>query len=305
METDWLKVFAAIARLGSFTAAARELGYTQSAVSRQVAALESDLKTPLFERLPRGVRLTEAGRRLAARAEVVLDQLGAARRELAGLRDGEVGHVRIGCFPTAGARLVPEAIAAFRAAHPRVTVTHVDALTSELVRRVADGALDVAVVGGYRDRIAGLTEVRLHHLWDEPILVAVPPGHRLADRRSVRVAELAGESWIAGSDTPGETLISAFLRHGPAPRVEYIVREWTAKLGFVAAGLGVTLVPALAAGGLRGDVPLLSLHPDDAPLREVHAATSPHSAPAPAVRGFLRALARTVSRWDSIGPSEG
>src|SRR5688572_17090626 len=108
MDTVRLAVFRAVATLGSFTAAAKSLRYTQSAVSRQIAALEEDLGVALFDREARGVRLTEEGRVLLAHAEAVLDRLDVARRELTAIRDLDGGRLRIGAFATAEARLVPE-----------------------------------------------------------------------------------------------------------------------------------------------------------------------------------------------------
>lgn len=117
-STSSLRVFVEVARLGSFTAAAQTMGYTQSAISRQISALENEAGTALFDRLPRGVRPTEPGRRLLGHAEAVLERLDAARRELTDLRDLATGRLRVGTFATAAAALVPKAIAAFRTTYP-------------------------------------------------------------------------------------------------------------------------------------------------------------------------------------------
>src|SRR2546421_3129853 len=113
MDIVWLEVFREVARRGSFTAAAQALSYTQSAVSRQIAALEQDTGTTLFDRVPRGVRLTDEGRCLLEHAEVVLGRLESARRDLAALRDLDIGRLRVGAFATADAALVPRAMATF------------------------------------------------------------------------------------------------------------------------------------------------------------------------------------------------
>lgn len=296
METGWLEVFRAVADTGSFTAAAGQLGYTQSAVSRQIAALETDLGAVLFDRLPRGARLTEAGRRLIDHTGPVLDRLDVARRELSDLRDLTSGRLRVGAFPTADADLVPRALAEFRATHPDIEVLHRDELTTELVAALRAGDLDLAVINGYPDRIATLEGIELVHLWDEPILVALPLGHRLANRRTVRLIELAGEDWIAASTDPRETLISAFLRQDFRPTVTYTIADWTAKLGFVAAGLGVTLVPALGATGIRPDLRLVSLHREDAPVRGVYAASIGAGDSAAAFVPYLRRAVRVLNR---------
>jgi len=296
VETGWLEVFRAVADTGSFTAAAGQLGYTQSAVSRQIAALETDLGAVLFDRLPRGARLTEAGRRLIDHTGPVLDRLDTARRELSDLRDLSAGQLRLGAFPTADADLVPRALAEFRARHPEIEVFHRDGLTAELVAALRSGDLDLAVINGYPDRIATLDGIELVHLWDEPILVALPPGHRMANRRTVRLAELAGEDWIAASTDPRETLISAFLRQDFRPTIAYTIADWTAKLGFVAAGLGITLLPALGATGVRPDLRLVSLHRDDAPVRGVYAGTVGSTDSATAFVPYLRRAVRVLNR---------
>ena len=270
MHPTWLTVFRAVARSGSITAAAQELGYTQSAVSRQIAALEADLGAVLLDRLPRGVRLTEAGHRLLGHAEHILDRMGQARRELSDLDRLRTGRLRFGAIASADAALVPRALAAFRAEHPDVEVTHAEGLSAELIDQVLADDIELAVVS---PRHAVDSRVRLRRLLDDPIMVALQRDHRLARRRTLHLAELAGEPWIAGPASPEETLIRAALRTGFAPTVEYVLGEWLAKLGFVAAGLGITLVPALAAGAARSDILLKRLHPDDASVRPIYLAT--------------------------------
>lgn len=296
METAWLEVFRAIARTGSFTAAAADLGYTQSAVSRQVAALETELGAVLFHRQARGVRLTEPGRFLLGHAEAVLGRLAEARQDIRDVRRLAAGRVRIGSFATVGVTLVPQAIAAFGHRYPDVALTHVDGLSRELAARVATDELDLAVVNGYPEQIAALPPLRLRKLCDEPMLIALPRGHRLADRDHVALSDLADEPWIAGNPDPRKTLISAALGHGFSPRIAHVVKEWTAKQGFVAAGLGVTPIPALAAESVRADVVLVPMDPQTTPIRGVYAATAADVEPAPATSAFAEVLAERTGR---------
>src|SRR5215212_5296530 len=122
METRLMRAFLEVARRGSITSAADALRYTQSAVSRNIAALEGEVGAPLFDRLPRrGVRLTDAGTALLPHAEAVLDRIDAAKREIAALGELDAGQLRVGAFPTANADLIPRALAAFRAQHPHVS----------------------------------------------------------------------------------------------------------------------------------------------------------------------------------------
>ncbi|MGA4541686.1 LysR family transcriptional regulator [Uniformispora flossi] len=294
-STAWLRVFLAVAEAASFTAAAARLGYTQSAVSRQISALEDEVGSPLFDRLPRGVRLTDAGHALLPRARAVLDQVDLARRDLAELRGLARGRVRVGAFATAGAALVPRAIAGFLADHPGVGLTLDEDLTPRLLAAVAADELDVAVVSGPAGHSP---DADLHHLLDEVMLVALPRTHPLAGRRRVRLAELAAESWIAGGRRPEQTLLGPYLRPDFVPRIGFVASDWIAKQGLVAAGLGVTLVPALAAGALRADLAVCALDADEVPVRAVHAATHRGVAPSAATAAFLgqlRAAARTLS----------
>ncbi|GAA4708737.1 LysR family transcriptional regulator [Phytohabitans rumicis] len=290
MLIESLEVFRTVARHGSITAAAQALRYTQSAVSRQVAALEAETGARLFDRLPRGVALTEEGSCLLRHAEAVLDRLATARRDLAALRGLGAGRLRVGAFPTAVAALVPRALAAFRAAHPDVTLSLVEGRTPELLERLVAGDADVAVVSAPPDRPLDGARFDLHHLLDERLLVAVPRGHRLARRRTVRLTDLTEESFVVGSATAEDTLLRATLPHGFQPRIDIVAAEWTGKLGCVAAGLGVALVPALAIRAAPADIALLRLHRDDASVRQVFAATLASRTPAPAVAPFTAHL---------------
>jgi DNA-binding transcriptional LysR family regulator len=288
MDTELLAVFRAVARLGSFTAAAAELGYTQSAVSRQVSALETEFGVTLFDRQPRGVRLTGAGVSLLPHAEAVAGRLTLARDDLTALREMSAGRLRVGAFPTANTRLVPVAVSDFESAHPGVQLVLNEGLIRDLTHALRAGDLDVAVVTS-NDATDGLD---LRHILDDPMLVAMHPGHRLAGCEVVRLAELADEDWIAGSDRFDQTLLNG----APfTPRIRYVIREWVAKQGFVAAGLGITMVPSLAVGSARPDVVLVPLHPRDSPVRRIYAATPPGITAPPSLPAFIDCLDRAAA----------
>ncbi|MFJ6622087.1 LysR family transcriptional regulator [Kitasatospora sp. NPDC091335] len=294
MDMAWLEVFRTVAHLGSFTAAGERLGFTQSAISRQIATLEGELGTPLFDRLPRGVRLTEHGRALLPHAEAMLERLGTTRRDLAALTELTAGRLRVGAFDSANAALVPGALAAFRAAHPEVAISLTEGLTAHLLDLLADGAIDLALIASYTEPADDGEQFDFHPLMADPVLVALPRGHRLAGRRRLRLAELADEPWIAARRHAESTLLAACVRSGFQPRIEYAVAAWTAKLGLVAAGLGVTLIPSLAARVGHPGATLVPLHPDDTPVRQVHTVTRRGRRVPPAVEAFgafLRAQA--------------
>jgi DNA-binding transcriptional LysR family regulator len=287
VQTELLEVFLAVARHRSITAAAQSLGYTQSAVSRQIAALEADVGARLLDRLPRGVTLTEEGRCLLPHVEAVLDRLVTARRELDALRGLGAGRLRVGAFPTAVAALVPRALAAFHHAHPALTLTLVEGRTPQLLERLLTADADVAVVSAPPDCPPDAGRFDLRHLLDEHLLVAVPRGHRLARRRTIRLAELAADPFIVGSATAEDTLMRASFPRGFRPRVDIVAADWTGKLGCVAAGLGVALIPALAVRAMPADVAPLRLHGDDAATRRIFAATGTGRTRPPAVDRFI------------------
>lgn len=273
MQLESLEVFRTVARYGSITGAAQALGYTQSAVSRQIAALEAQTGAQLFMRLARGVALTREGESLLPHAEAVLDRLTTARAELVAVRGLGGGRLRVGAFPTAVAALVPRALAACRADHPDIALSLVEGRSPELLDRLRAGDADVVVVSASPDRPLDAGRFALRHLLDERLLVAVSRAHRLAGRRTVRLADLADDPFVVGSVTAEETLMRASLPPGFNPRIDIVAAEWTGKLGCVAAGLGVALVPALALRAAPPDITLLRLHADDAPVRRVFAAT--------------------------------
>ncbi|TDO47159.1 DNA-binding transcriptional LysR family regulator [Kribbella sp. VKM Ac-2527] len=302
MDTQLLEVFRTVAQYGSITAAARRLSFTQSAVSRQIATLEAEVGARVFDRLPRGVTLTEEGRTLLPHAEAVLDRLATARRDLGELAGLGRGRLRVGAFPTAVAALVPQALASFRDAYPDVDLSLVEGLTPVLLERLAAGDADIAVVSSSPTGSIDSTAFELHHLLDERLLVAVSRDHRLARRRTVRLAELADDPFIVGSATAEDTLLRASLPSGFQPRIDIVAAEWTGKLGCVAAGLGVALVPALAARGAPADISLLRLHAEDESIRQIFAATVAGRTKPPALTRFLTHLNEAADAFERSKP---
>jgi DNA-binding transcriptional LysR family regulator len=290
-----LRVLREVVARGSFTAAAKSLGYTQSAVSRQVAGLEGAAGTSLFERTARGVRLTDAGGALLRRAGTVLDEVDAAQRELEGMSRVATGRLRVGAIPTAVAALLPRAMRAFMERNPGADVSLREGSTSSQIRRLVSGSAEVAVIGVLpqseppKDR-----RITLEHLIDDPLLLAVGRGHPLARRRTVNLDDLASERWIAGSSKADDSMLGAWQWADWQPRVELIAKEWTAKLGLVAAGLGVTLVPGLAADSVRPDVGLVRIRSERPASRAVFLARRAKDE-APQARAFAELLHEVAS----------
>lgn len=290
-----LRVVQAVVATGSFTAAADLLGYTQSAVSRQVAAAEAAAGVPLFVRGARGVAATPAGERVARRAAAALAEIDAVPTDLARLADRLAGRVVLGAFPTATWVLAPRAVAAVRARHPGLTVDLHEASTPTLLRRLRAGRVDVAVVAVGPDLPAyDLDDLRAERLVDGRALVAVGRDHRFAGRDRVDVAELADEDWVVGTGLSGDPQFGAWPTL-PAPRVAYTAREWNARLGLVAAGLGITTLPEIAVPAAPPDVVTV---PVDDPAwlgRSAVAVTRADRTPGAAVVvAVLRDLARSL-----------
>ncbi|MFK0117924.1 LysR family transcriptional regulator [Streptomyces sp. NPDC090994] len=256
-----LRVLREVAERGTFTAAAEALGYTQSAVSRQVAGLEQAAGVRLFDRHPGGVRLTGPGRALLRHAVVALDAVAAADEELHGAAtDG--GVVRLGFFPPAGPVVVAGALAALRRDHPRVRVTTREGTTPSLVRALRAGTLDLAVLSSRPPHRSPDTEdppLRAEPLLRTRLAVAVPADGPLGARGHVTAEELAREPWIAGPGSADEPLLGVWPGLPGRPAVRHTARDWLTRLHLVAAGAGVTtatpaLLPVLPSGVRLVDV---------------------------------------------------
>lgn len=286
LESNDLRLFDEVARSGSFTAAAELLGYTQSAVSRRVAAMEKATGGPLFQRLARGVRLTPAGVALHHHVVALLERLDRAGEELAAIHRGSGGTLRVGAFSTANVDLVPRALKEFAGSHPGVGLRVTEGLTPRLLDRIQAGALDVAVVSDYP---AGLPDGgRTVLLGEDELLVALPATHPVAGHEVVDLRDLAGENWIEAAPRGQPTLlVAACAAAGFTPRGGLRVAEWSGKFGYVAAGLGVTLVPRLAARAVPDGVVLRPLG-EQAPRRRVYAALP--EVPTPAALAFVGVL---------------
>ncbi|MFG3617223.1 LysR family transcriptional regulator [Nocardia sp. NPDC047654] len=254
-----LRVVREAAACGSFSTAAENLGYTQSAVSRQIALMERAAGRALFERHARGVRPTAAGQVVLRHAEVILAELEQARHDIRHLAVRTAGRLRLGAFSTAMAALVPRAIAATAARDRQSRISLREGISPRLLTAVARGRIDLAVVTSPDTVPSG---VEIEPLVDDPLLVAVASTHPLACATSATPDLLRDERWIAGSQEPSATLLGAWRDPGREPEIAFVARDWFAKLGLVAAGLGVTVVPGIAVPVLPPTIALLRIdHP--------------------------------------------
>jgi DNA-binding transcriptional LysR family regulator len=292
MQLQSLRSFAEVCRLGSITAAAAALGYTQSAVSRQIAGLEADTGAALLVRLPRGVAPTDAGVAVLRHARTIVRELDRMAEAVASPESAPV-RLALGAVPSAAAGLVPRMAAEVRAAYPEARLTFYESTTPDLLQRVGDGDLDVAVVTDYPPGLPALTGVTVHHLLDDEVHVAMSTAHPLAgSTRRVRLERFAGEDWVEDYRGSARALVEACARAGFSPRIEHECGGWTGKLGLIAAGADVGIVPGLLAGLVRPDVVCRRLV--DPPVRGVYAVVPDAVAEQPIVATSLDALARSA-----------
>jgi len=299
LDVRRMRVLREVARRGSFSAAADALAYTQSAVSQQIAALEREAGTRLVERNARGVRLTDAGRALVEHADAILARLADAEAELEAIAGLRGGRLRLAAFPSAGATVMPEAIARFRDRHPGVELTLEPAEPEPSIAKLRAGEADVVldITTGFRPpQDDGVERM---HLLDDPMYVALPVGHALAHKRNLKLEELADESWILG--TAGSCPdVSIFLRScqlaGFEPNVTFNSDDYFAIQGFVAAGMGASLIPDLALISVRDDIVIRSLGKRP-PVRVLWAATLKDSYNSPPRQAMLEVLAEVGAEF--------
>ncbi|MEU8981663.1 LysR family transcriptional regulator [Streptomyces sp. NPDC048309] len=290
LDVRRMQVLRAVVGCGSVTGAAAELGYTPSAVSQQIAALEREAGAALLERVGRGVRPTAAGLLLTEYADVIGRQVAEAETALADLLSGRTGRLAVRYFATAGASLVAPAIARFRAEHPGVEVELKLIDPEDPLPEVKEGRADLALVvrlpGG-----SAVEGVRLVHLLDDPYRVVLPKGHRLVRKRVLDLVDLAEEPWV-GSEWPGPCLAAQLDACAAAGfRPDFVVQseDYVTAQGFVAAGLGVSLIPRLGLGGRHPDVVVRKVRAPE-PVRAIYAAVRESAPEQPALRGLLGAL---------------
>ncbi|HQI67016.1 MAG TPA: LysR family transcriptional regulator [Rhodoglobus sp.] len=251
LDLHSIRIVRAIAEHGTISAAARALGYSQPAISQHLRRSEARLGTPLVIRSGRGVRLSEAGQVVARHAVAITSALDAASGDLAELVGLAAGTVRVAAFPTASSTLVPRLLASMRQRHPGITVGYVEAEPPEAIAMLRDGAVDLAITFAYpgdRSDPHRPADVSLESvpLFTEPVVLALPDRHALADRQQVALADLADERWIAGCPLCRGHLLAACEAVGVTPNIELETDNAIAVLTLVAAGLGVALLPQLA-----------------------------------------------------------
>lgn len=258
-----LKIFAAVAEGGSFTAAAESLYLTQSAVSQQISLLEREAGVTLFRRLPRGVELTPAGELLLRRAQRLFDEVHSTEQALRRYGDS-TQEVRLGSFASAGAELLPQALRAYAQRRPDVHVELRWGLPqARTLAMLRDGELHLLLIWDYNfDPLPVDPAFRQLHLQDDPMVAVLPADHPCADQPHIALAELAGERWIARSHRPpydNDAFANMLRIAGVEPDIVFRTDDFQSLQGLVAAGFGVSLAPMLSVTPSRSDVALLPI----------------------------------------------
>lgn len=298
MDAKRLLIFGTVARAGSLAAAARELGWTQPAVSQHVRALERELRMPLIVRGARGTVPTEAGLVLLGHADAIAARLRAADAEVLALAETSAGSVRLAVFPTAGATIVPAAMAVLARDSPGLEVRLTDAEPPQALSLLRSGDVDAALLFRYDDepgQSGGPSGPLVEHpLGEDAIRLVLPAGHRLMARRQIRLAELAGERWVGGCVQCREHLLRVCARAGFVPDVRHNTDDYVIVQSLVAQGLAVALLPELALRSVRHRGVEVHDSVVGAGTRRIALTHHLDAAGIPALRALLKALVETA-----------
>ncbi len=285
-----LRVLREVSQQGTLAAAADALHLTPSAVSQQLAALEREIGLPVIERNGRGVRLTGAAEVLVGHANLVLAQLEAAAADVAAYSEGIVGTVRLAGFATALGELVAPAAVALRETHPRLTLTVEEVEAPGCFLALARGDVDIALSMASRQAPED-SRFRRRALMADTLDAVLPAGHRLAGRRQIPLAELAGEDFVGPPDGTSchDVTVTGCAAAGFAPAFRHRTLDFHTAMALAAAGLGVSLIPRLGQTAVPPGAIVRPLA-DPAPARHVFAATRAGAEGRPAVAAVLDAL---------------
>ncbi|MEJ3653370.1 LysR substrate-binding domain-containing protein [Actinomycetes bacterium KLBMP 9759] len=286
-----LRVIESVRRHSSVTAAAKELTYTQPAISHHLARLEAETGARLLQRVGRGIRLTEAGHLLADRAAEIIGRVDSAAAELSTLVGLRAGHVRLAGFGSVMSSLVPKAAELLAEQHPGVELGLTDTHPEVALDMLRAGRVDVAVIFRYDDTDPEDTGVRLVHLLDDPLYLLTTSG-------GTTLAEHAGSAWIGGCERCRSHLVEMCRDAGFAPNLAYTTDDMVVMQCIVAAGMGVTTIPGLALRAHRN--PAITATRLPVPPRRIYAATYGEPPDPPATAALLAALTRAATALATV-----
>jgi molybdate transport repressor ModE-like protein len=301
LDVKRLRILREVAAHGSFSAAAEALYLSQSAVSQQIATLEREVGMKLLERTREGTRPTDAGRVLVDHADAAIARLEEAEHDLAALAGLEGGELRMASFPSASVTVLTPAPSTFRHNHPKVSLTVTEAEPEDSLRMLKAADIDIGIVFDY-PLLAEPEERDIERvlLLTESMHLAVPADHPLAKSAKVKLADLADEAWLCGvrPSSCGELIVQACRDAGFEPNIAFESEEYQVLQGYVAAGLGFTLLPDLALANLHPDLVIRPTQPE-APKRRVWAAVRSKGARSAATEAMLETLKETATGFEA------
>lgn len=294
MEVHQLKYLVAVADHRSFSRAAERMRVAQPSLSQQIRKLEEEIGQPLFDRLARGVMPTEAGRRLLICARKILSDLSDASRCADELHQGVVGRVALGVIPTIAPYALRSILSACRAQHAELQIEVLEDVTENLVRALEDGAIDLAIVSTCRNSVAVQRE-----LWSrEPFVAAFPETHRLARRKRISCADLPDEPFLMLHETHclSRQIERWCVRHRIRPRAALPAVQLSTIVAMVAAGQGISLLPAMAVPHEQGRGCVFVSLGDSAPEREINLLRNPLRYRSKAASAFVEVAQAAMGR---------
>src|SRR5262245_8929529 len=288
MELHQLRYFVAVARAGSFSRAAEHCHVSQPSLSQQVTKLERRLRQRLFDRLGRRVVLTDAGRLLLDRAAAIVAAVDDAERRLLDAENLEAGSLAVGAIPTVAPYLLPAAVERFAARHPNVELTVYEDVTRQVLSATVTGDLDLALVALPIDD----ERLQVEPLLTEPLLLALPPGHRLARKRQVTIDDLTQERFILLGEMHclGEHVLSFCRANGCQPRIACRSAQIKTIQELIALGQGVSLIPEMARRADRSDQTVYRPLAETKPARTIAVVWNRHRYHSPVAEWFLDSL---------------
>jgi DNA-binding transcriptional LysR family regulator len=303
LDVRRMRVLREVAQRGSFSAAAEALSFTQSAVSQQIAALEREAGTVLVQRSARGVRLTEAGEAVVRHAEAILARLAEAESELEAIAGLRGGRLRLAAFESAASSIMPLAIAQFSRLHPAVELSMTLLEPEDALPQLRAGDLDLVLTFESRATDEVVDGIALEHLLEDPLFLVLPLDHPLANKRNLRLADVASDAWIGGQAgcECNRLIRRSCAAAGFDPRIAFETDEYSAVQGLVAAGVGVSLMAELGLINVRPDIAVRSLG-RETPVRQIYAATLAEGYRSPATKAMLEILSDVAAEYEQRRP---
>ncbi|MGC7098315.1 LysR family transcriptional regulator [Amycolatopsis lurida] len=300
LDVRRILLLAEVASHGSLTGAAEAVGMTTSAASQQMSRLEAEVGQPLLERLPRGVRLTDAGAALAERGRAIRRQLRAAQADLDVFARLDRGTLRLGSFPTASASLLPLALTRFSRKYPNARAAVRSAMLAQLLELLHTGEVELALLWDYQWSRVDDDQLTVTHLLDDPTVLVVPANSELLEQAEVSLTALAEQSWIIRADNHpvAEVLRRSCRLAGFEPTIAYESHDYQEAQAMVAAGLGIAIAPRLALTNRRNDVRLVPFGSDvPAPTRRILLARTENREPTPAALAMTTILHAVAEKF--------